>query len=203
MQVVLVMFRADGQRRSFSVVRESTIVGRREDCDLRIPLAEVSRKHCRLIRDETSVRVEDMGSSNGTFHNEQRVQEATLSPGDTLRVGPVTFMVQIDGVPADEEMQPAIPPPSDSEGTATPAHADHAAPTESSAATGDAEDLSVFLSDESGAGKSPEPPESGPKPSTGAEDSANLVVPLEDSAHHEGSVFDLEEESAARRTRPS
>ena len=110
MQVVLVMFRADGQRRSFSVVRESTVIGRREDCDLRIPLAEVSRKHCRLVREENSIRVEDMGSSNGTYHNEQRVQEATLSPGDTLRVGPVTFMIQIDGVPADEEMQAAVQP---------------------------------------------------------------------------------------------
>jgi predicted component of type VI protein secretion system len=203
MQVVLVMFRADGQRRSFSVVRESTIVGRREDCDLRIPLAEVSRKHCRLIRDDMSVRIEDMGSSNGTYHNEQRIQEATLSPGDTVRVGPVTFMVQIDGVPADEEMQPAIPPMTDSDGTATPEHADHAAPTESSVPTTDADDLAVFLSDESGAGEKVHPPESKPKSEPSAEDSANLIVPLEDSAHPEGSVFDLEEEPTVRRTRPS
>ncbi len=153
MQVVLVMFRADGQRRSFSVVRESTVIGRREDCDLRIPLAEVSRKHCRLVREENSIRVEDMGSSNGTYHNEQRVQEATLSPGDTLRVGPVTFMIQIDGVPADEEMQAAVQPSERETAPAPePEHADHAAPTESSAPTAESEDLSVFLSDESGAG---------------------------------------------------
>ncbi len=37
MQVVLVMFRSDGERRSFSVVRDMTVIGRREDCDLRIP----------------------------------------------------------------------------------------------------------------------------------------------------------------------
>lgn len=109
MQVVLVMFRADGERRSFSIVRDMTVVGRREDCDLRIPLGEVSRKHCRLIKDADAVRVEDLGSSNGTFHNGQRVREATLAPGDTVQVGPVTFMVQIDGVPSDDEMQPALP----------------------------------------------------------------------------------------------
>jgi pSer/pThr/pTyr-binding forkhead associated (FHA) protein len=108
MQVVLVMFRADGERRSFSIVRDMTVVGRREDCDLRIPLGEVSRKHCRIIMDGDAVRLEDLGSSNGTFHNGERVREATLGPGDTIQVGPVTFMVQIDGVPADEEMQPAI-----------------------------------------------------------------------------------------------
>ena len=51
MQVVLVMFRGEGERRSFSLPRDVTVMGRREDCDLRIPLGEVSRKHCRLIAD--------------------------------------------------------------------------------------------------------------------------------------------------------
>ena len=40
MQVVLVMFRAEGERRSFSVARDVTVIGRREDCDLRIPVSE-------------------------------------------------------------------------------------------------------------------------------------------------------------------
>jgi predicted component of type VI protein secretion system len=113
MQVVLVMFRADGERRSFSIVRDMTVVGRREDCDLRIPLGEVSRKHCRLIMEGDGIRLEDLGSSNGTFHNGERVREATLNAGDTVQIGPVTFMVQIDGVPADEEMQPATSEASD------------------------------------------------------------------------------------------
>jgi len=106
MQVVLVMFRSDGERRSFSVTRDVTVIGRREDCDLRIPLSEVSRKHCRFIKDGDSIRIEDLGSSNGTYHNGQRVQEAILSPGDTIQIGPVLFCIQIDGVPAEEEMAP-------------------------------------------------------------------------------------------------
>jgi predicted component of type VI protein secretion system len=105
------MFRADGERRSFSIVRDMTVVGRREDCDLRIPLGEVSRKHCRLIKDGESIRLEDLGSSNGTFHNGERTREATLAAGDTIQIGPVTFMVQIDGVPADEDMQPSTGQP--------------------------------------------------------------------------------------------
>jgi len=102
------MFRPEGDRRSFSITRDITVVGRREDCDFRIPLGEISRKHCRLIRDADSLRVEDLGSSNGTFHNGQRVQEATLSPGDTVQVGSVVFVVQIDGMPAEDELQPVI-----------------------------------------------------------------------------------------------
>ncbi|HYE19606.1 MAG TPA: FHA domain-containing protein [Tepidisphaeraceae bacterium] len=106
MQAVLVMFRNDGERRSFSLSREMTVIGRRQDCDLMIPLNEISRKHCRFIREGDSLRVEDLGSSNGTFCNGRRVQEAVLSPGDTVQVGPVTFVVQIDGHPTDDEIQP-------------------------------------------------------------------------------------------------
>ena len=109
MQVVLVMFRADGERRSFSVTHEVTLLGRREDCHLRIPLGDVSRKHCRLVKEDGTLRIEDMGSSNGTYVNGERVQETALNPGDTVQVGPVVFVVQIDGVPADDEIQPALP----------------------------------------------------------------------------------------------
>lgn len=108
MQAVLVMFRSDGDRRSFSLTRDITVIGRREDCDLRIPLGEISRKHCRLVRDGDSLHLEDLGSSNGTYHNGQRVQEAILSPGDSIQVGPLVFVLQIDGVPPEDELAPVI-----------------------------------------------------------------------------------------------
>jgi pSer/pThr/pTyr-binding forkhead associated (FHA) protein len=111
MQVVLAMFRSDGDRRSFSLHKDLTVVGRREDCDLRIPLGEISRKHCRLIKDGETLRVEDLGSSNGTYHNGERVQEAVVQAGDTIQVGSIAFVVQIDGVPADDAMQPVLAAP--------------------------------------------------------------------------------------------
>ena len=104
------MFRPEGDRRSFSITRDTTVVGRREDCDFRIPLGEISRKHCRLTKDGETLRIEDLGSSNGTYHNGERVQEAELGPGDTLQIGSVVFVVQIDGVPADEDLQPVTAP---------------------------------------------------------------------------------------------
>jgi predicted component of type VI protein secretion system len=117
MQAVLVMFRSDGERRSFSVTRNITVIGRREDSDLRIPLGDVSRKHCRLIKDGDGMRLEDLGSSNGTYHNGVRVEkDAVLQPGDSIQVGPVVFVLQVDGVPADEDLHPittaaAVPHP--------------------------------------------------------------------------------------------
>lgn len=104
MQVVLVMLRGDGERRSFSIARDMTVIGRREDCDLRIPVGDVSRKHCRLVKEADTIRLEDLGSSNGTYVNGSRVQEMVLSPGDSIQVGPVQFVLQIDGTPSEDEL---------------------------------------------------------------------------------------------------
>lgn len=109
MQVVLVMFRADGERKSFSITRDVTVMGRREDCDFRIPLGDISRKHCRLIKEDEALKIEDLGSSNGTYVNGKRVHDTELSPGDTVQIGPVVFVVQLDGQPADEELHPYHP----------------------------------------------------------------------------------------------
>ena len=82
MQVVLVMFRADGERRSFSLPRTVTVIGRREDCDLRIPLGDVSRKHCRFIADNDTLKIEDLGSSNGTWYDKRRITRRQIEDGD-------------------------------------------------------------------------------------------------------------------------
>jgi pSer/pThr/pTyr-binding forkhead associated (FHA) protein len=99
--IVLAMFKSDGTRRDFPVVKERVVIGRKVNCDLRIPLTSVSRQHCELTVDGNKVQVKDLGSSNGTYHNSERVQEAYLSAGDELVIGPVVFTLVVDGQPAD------------------------------------------------------------------------------------------------------
>lgn len=99
MDVSLVMFKADGTRRDFPVAKQRVVVGRKPDCDLRIPLSSVSRQHCEIRLDGEQLHVRDLGSSNGTYHNNVRVQEAVLSPGDHIVIGPVVFTVVINGEP--------------------------------------------------------------------------------------------------------
>ncbi|HQL53127.1 MAG: FHA domain-containing protein [Phycisphaerae bacterium] len=100
MNVVLVMFK-DNERREFPLSGDKTVIGRRQDCQLRIPTKDVSRQHCVLIIDDASLVAKDLGSSNGTFVNGKRIAESELKPGDRLRLGPVTFVVQINGKPAE------------------------------------------------------------------------------------------------------
>eukprot|EP00752_Nemacystus_decipiens_P016080 g14376.t1 len=99
--LALAMFKSDGTRRDFPLVKDRVVIGRKVNCDLRIPLTAVSRQHCELTIDGDTVTVKDLGSSNGTYHNAVRVQEANLAAGDELVVGPVVFTMIIDGQPAD------------------------------------------------------------------------------------------------------
>lgn len=97
--VSLVMFKSDGTRRDFPLAKQRVVVGRKANCDLRIPLTSVSRQHCQITVDGEKIAVKDLGSSNGTYHNSVRVQEASLSAGDELVVGPVVFTLVVDGQP--------------------------------------------------------------------------------------------------------
>ena len=122
MKVTLVMFRG-GERRDFDASGPSTIVGRRQECTLRIPTKDVSRRHCEILVNDRDVSVKDLGSANGTYVNGKRVAEHPLSAGDKLRIGPVIFMVQINGHPAKITPHDLKPPPG-----ATPAAAPGAEP---------------------------------------------------------------------------
>jgi predicted component of type VI protein secretion system len=104
--VKLVWFKTNGERRDFALINDLTTIGRRDDCDLRIPLGQISRRHCQISKTPQGVFIRDLGSANGTFVNNQRVRELPLSAGDHVIVGPIHFVVQVDGQPAD-----IMPPP--------------------------------------------------------------------------------------------
>ena len=119
MTVTLVTFGKDGKPRKFDLSRETTIVGRKTDANLRIPLADISRTHCELALENGHVTVRDLDSSNGTFVNGEQVDESKLKAGDELRLGPIVFFVQVDGEPAD--IKPPAPKASEKKADEKPA----------------------------------------------------------------------------------
>jgi pSer/pThr/pTyr-binding forkhead associated (FHA) protein len=113
MDVRLVIFRSDGTTREIPVKPGRYVVGRKPDAGLRIPIPSVSRDHCELVHDGKSLSVRDLGSSNGTFKNQERIKQATLAAGDRLGVGAIVFTVQIDGKPV--KLVPPAAPAADDE----------------------------------------------------------------------------------------
>lgn len=101
MIVNLVMFRDPEKRRDFQLSAPVTTIGRKDDCDIRIPLGDVSRHHAKITLTDAAVFLQDLGSANGTYLNNKRVEEKVkLAPGDHMVIGPVVFTVQVNGEPA-------------------------------------------------------------------------------------------------------
>ncbi len=71
-------------------------VGRAEDCHLRPGSDLVSRHHCVLMLEGSTLVIRDFGSKNGTYVNGERVtSELALQQGDQLKIGPLEFEVQM------------------------------------------------------------------------------------------------------------
>ena len=68
-------------------------VGRALTSDVPLLDPTVSRRHASLIADESGIELNDLGSSNGTFVNGERVEHARISPGDVLTFGKLSFNV--------------------------------------------------------------------------------------------------------------
>jgi ABC transport system ATP-binding/permease protein len=68
-------------------------IGRSAGAEFMVDAALVSRVHCRLTAGATELQVIDLDSTNGTFVNGKRVDEATLKEGDRLGVGRVELVV--------------------------------------------------------------------------------------------------------------
>jgi pSer/pThr/pTyr-binding forkhead associated (FHA) protein len=89
-----------------SIDRAVVMVGRHRWCDVRIASPRVSRRHCCLALVHDTVLVRDLGSTNGTRINGQRVEEGVLRPGDELSIAHCRY--HLEGSPA-LECEPARP----------------------------------------------------------------------------------------------
>ena len=71
---------------------QTAIIGRAVECDIVIASKSVSREHTRIRRDGRRWFVDDLGSTNGTYLNSERViGSLAILDGDTLKVGDVMF----------------------------------------------------------------------------------------------------------------
>jgi diguanylate cyclase (GGDEF)-like protein len=73
--------------RLIALDEDPLVLGRGDDCDVLIDGAGVSRRHCRFWRDDAGHYVEDLGSTNGTRVNDEKVPQALLRDGDLIAVG--------------------------------------------------------------------------------------------------------------------
>jgi len=119
----LVMRAGPNPGKAFTLSKNEIVIGRDVNADVVINTAEVSRRHSRLHLDAGVYIIEDLGSTNGTFINGQRLTTPVpLRSGDTIMLGEAATLVyeasQFDSgatmiAPANEQISPpaSVPPP--------------------------------------------------------------------------------------------
>ena len=107
----------DGQT-TISLKNDIIVVGRKQGvCDVFLDRGNVSKIHCLIIKTDGLLLVRDLGSTNGTLVNGQRVSRGALLPGDELSFGSLTFQVQFGAEmsgamsPERTEAMPVVPEP--------------------------------------------------------------------------------------------
>lgn len=94
-RLLLVVQNGSEQGRSFEIGEDGGFVGRSSDCLIALPEAGVSRHHARLSLENGSVLVEDMGSTNGTYVNNEATERGELLPGDVLSIGGIALQLKV------------------------------------------------------------------------------------------------------------
>lgn len=89
---MLVVVRGPAPGTRFLLDREVTTIGRHPDADLFLDDVTVSRNHVELRREGDRVELRDLGSLNGTYVGQERVDVHELSTGDEIQVGRFRLM---------------------------------------------------------------------------------------------------------------
>src|ERR1700675_920729 len=85
------------------ITKDLVVVGRKEECDVRLDHKSVSKMHCVIVKTDGLLLLRDLGSTNGTRVNGQRVRRAALLPNDQLCIASYKFRVHFgnDLAPAE------------------------------------------------------------------------------------------------------
>src|SRR5437868_5593070 len=84
------------------ILKDLLVVGRKEECDVRLEHKSVSKMHCVIVKTDGLLLLRDLGSTNGTRVNGQRVRRAALLPNDQLSIAHCQFRVYLgpdDAIP--------------------------------------------------------------------------------------------------------
>lgn len=121
--IQLVMRTGPTPGKAFPLSKSEIVIGRDATCDIVINDAEISRRHAKMTMQETGYVLEDLGSTNGTFVDGQRLMGPhPLQPGDLVLFGENVSMsyeavlydadATVVGAPGPATEPPApVPPP--------------------------------------------------------------------------------------------
>ena len=108
-QPKLTITRPDLPEVAYMLQQEYTHVGRSSNNEIPLPYPSISNRHCIFIQSGPDVVLRDLNSSNGTYVNDELVNEVILRPGDRIQMGTVTMKFE-PGVKRPKLDAPKAPP---------------------------------------------------------------------------------------------
>jgi diguanylate cyclase (GGDEF)-like protein len=76
----------------YKLDQDQLVIGRGDNVGLRLVDDGISREHARIVKDGSQMVIEDLGSTNGTYCNGERVTRHALSEGDKILLGSTTIL---------------------------------------------------------------------------------------------------------------
>ncbi len=99
----------EGEEFAFELAQPKLSIGREADNDIVIPDGSMSSHHAEIVETGEGFQLSDLGSTNGTQVNGQRIESALLSDGDSITLGHVSGVFSAGGASAAGVSAP--PPP--------------------------------------------------------------------------------------------
>ena len=90
----------DDLRAGYPLTRPLTVIGRESNADILVNDLSVSRKHAQVLYTGGGFILKDLDSNNGTFINNQRIEEAYLADGDMVTFGEMKFVFSCGSIKA-------------------------------------------------------------------------------------------------------
>jgi diguanylate cyclase (GGDEF)-like protein len=91
-QAYLIVLAGASVGEMYKIAKEKTVIGRGNQADIHVVDDGISRRHAEIVHDAHGIYVRDLGSTNGTFCNGERVSEQQLKDGDKIQVGSTTIL---------------------------------------------------------------------------------------------------------------
>ncbi len=95
----------------YDIDKDETVIGRAIENAIVLDEPAVSHKHCAIIRDGKRFTLRDVGSTNGTRLNENKVTDSRLKPKDLIAIGSVEMVFDGDDIESPPQIAAATPPP--------------------------------------------------------------------------------------------
>ncbi len=77
--------------KKYNLDKPSLIIGRSSKADIQVDQESVSRNHCKIINTGKTIMMRDLGSTNGTYVNDELIDEYVLRDGDFFKIGRSIF----------------------------------------------------------------------------------------------------------------